>query len=227
METVKLVCELAVKYKESLSSRVSNLKTNRVEIRKSIEIFKEILDWRYSKGVFYTPFEFFNELAGFNQGKPVKKTFPSPLEARYQGLESAGFVENKLCLMLDSAKGEENARLAISRVEEVGGDLLIKRSNHYDFTSLLYKDPELISVSLISRISERVGVSSGVSVRGDFSFTLFEYGADGLVDCVYVYGTGFREPIRHQFYYDWRGLLKITVPSKNPDEESIVWKRKR
>ena len=64
-------------------------------------------------------------------------------------------------------------------------------------------------------------------MRGDFGLKLFECGAYGLVDCVYVYGTGFREPIRHQFYYDWRGLLKITVPSKNPDEESIVWKRKR
>lgn len=227
MDTVLLVSELAAKYKESLLSHALKLKGNQCEINEAMDVFKSVQEWRYSKGVLYTPFKFFNELMGYSPGRVVKKIFLSPLDGRLQGFECAGFVENKLCLMLDSAKGGENSRLALSRVEEKEGGVFVKRSHHYDFTRSAGRAAEFVSLSLITRLSDRFELSAGASVRGDFGLKLFECGADGLVDCVYVYGTGFREPIRHQFYYDWRGLLKITVPSKNPDEESVVWKRKR
>jgi hypothetical protein len=226
METVSLVCELADKYKDSLLSQVSKLKHDHLEINRGMDVFKLVQEWKYSKGILYTPFKFFNELMGYGQGRMVKKNFQSPLEGRLQGLECAGFFEKKLCLMIDSAKGGENARLTMSRIEEKEGAVVVKRSHHYDFTKSVGKEAEFVSLALVARLSDRFELSAGLSVRGDFGLKFFEYGSDGSVDCVYVYGTGFHEPIRHQFYYDWRGLLRITVPSKKPKEESIVWQRR-
>lgn len=227
LDRFERVVELAGKYKADLEERLVALRGDSSAIESTMDVFSSICDWRYSRGVFYTPFYFFNELVGDSPGKVVKKKFPSPLDARYEGFECAGFLGGDLAITISSAKGAENSRLVASRIERDGKKVFVLTSCHYDFTSLAGRAPEVVSVSLIDGMLDGMEVCACASVRGDFWIQVFFYVEVGVVDCVYVYGTGFREPIRHQFYYDWRGLLKITVPSKNPDEESIVWKRKR
>ena len=160
MDRFERVVELAGKYKADLEERLVALRGDSSAIESTMDVFSSICDWRYSRGVFYTPLYFFNELVGDSPGKVVKKKFPSPLDARYEGFECAGFLGGDLAITISSAKGAENSRLVASRIERDGKKVFVLTSCHYDFTSLAGRAPEVVSVSLIDGIASLINISS-------------------------------------------------------------------
>lgn len=95
--------------------------------------------------MFYTPEQFFNELLEESPGKPLQK-YISPLEARRNGAESAGFIDDRLVLTIDSEKQEpELVRLTANLISYKDSEIFIRRTHHYDFTD---KPSKNLSLSL-------------------------------------------------------------------------------
>ena len=214
------------KIKDNLVNELAALKNNSEELDSAIRTISNITEWKYSRGVFYTPEQFFNELLEESPGKPLQKKYISPLEARRNGAESAGFIDDRLVLTIDSEKQEpELVRLTANLISYKDSEIFIRRTHHYDFTDKPSKKPELVSLTTIKRLSENLEVSVGIFTRGDYGFKVFSFNENNLVNHIYVLGSRHQSTIRYDLHYmDDEKVESITTKGRDGEPDITIWK---
>lgn len=220
--------EHAISTRQNLTRELASLKNDTDALNATVHLVSNITEWKYSRGILYTPERFFNELLEENSGKPLQKKFTSPLEARKNGVESAGFIDDRLVLTIDSEKEDPDlARLTANLISYKNSEIIIRRAHHYDFTDKPGKKPELVSLTAIKKLSSDLEVSVGISTRGDYGFKAFSFNEKNLVEHIYVLGSRHQNPIRYDLHYtDDNQVESITTKGRDGAPDIITWKNK-
>ncbi|MGR2664309.1 hypothetical protein ACUXVY_22200 [Chromobacterium haemolyticum] len=161
--------------------------------------------------------------------KTAAKKYASPLEARRNGVESAGFIDDRLVLTIDSEKKDPDfVRLTANFISYKNSEIIIRRTHHYDFTDKPGKKPELVSLTTIKKLSENIEVSVGISTRGDYAYKAFSFNEKNLVEHIYVLGSRYQSTIRYDLHYtDDDQVESITTKGRDGHPDILTWRNKR
>lgn len=161
-----------------------------------------INDWRYSTGPVFDQPPYTLEMAGFDTGRLLKKNYPSPFDARANGVYSSGFINDRHIVTIDPCK-TTNGPLSATFFTEDGGDLLIVVAKFFDreFCAVT-KPPELVSVKKFYTYRENIKACVGVGARNAYTIRLYYCDNEGKIVSASMVSAPYDLQANYKMEYD-------------------------
>lgn len=204
-------CEMAFK------AKVAELSSN-----KFVEtVLLKPTEWRYSRGDFFYPLPYRDEMAGYQPAKLLKKSYESTDEASEKGIYSSGFVgDNHVvtrhplelknvidicfferckqeisCFSMRGSRGDSGRKDVVNSVEKI-----------------INKEDKIMSALYAS--------------DGNFSLNLLLRNTNGELSEEYVYAKGWNKNDVYRYIHHEGKLTEVRGVGKTGDFDVLIWQRK-
>jgi hypothetical protein len=207
--------------RDDLKVQFKALKNDLSFLGNVIDIFAGVETWKFSTGPIFDQPPYRSEMSGFDPGRILKKTYPSPYDARLKGAYSSGFFNERHIVTVHPSK-PENMPLTISRFEWSGDVLLVNHVKYYDHPGFKSsKPPSLIGMSIFYELSQNIRVDVGVGANDAFSITLYHYNERKMIQSASSVTAPFDFQSEYEMHYDGNDLLNLITSG-----DMTVWQRK-
>ncbi len=213
--------ELLVK-RDELRAKFKASKKDIVLLGTAHAALKDIEEWKYSTGAIFDIPPFALEMAGFDGGRLLKKTYPSPYEARLKGAYSSGFIADQLRIIVYPSK-PPNMPIIISRLFLENGVIYKDSIDYFEHRdSKSTKVADLVGMNIFYSFDKNIRANIGIGDSGAFSIQLFYYDEKNLISSVSSVTAPSDFQNEYQMRYDAEDELEAIYSG-----DQVVWKRKR
>lgn len=204
----------------SMQTRYATLSKNAVELESFYPVIDEVETWRFSTGPIFDEPPFVSEMAGFDGGRILKKSYSDIYEARLKGVYSSGFIQGDHVVTVSPSK-PISSPLMTKFFRRESSAVEIYSINYYNNESFQSKKaPSLIGMGRLYEIDEVTKASIVVGSGAAYSITLYYYDSGKKVTAASMVTAPIDFQFDYKMHYDGDGALELI------DSGGVVWKRK-
>lgn len=168
-----------------LTKKLQEIKENYAIESKKFEVLDnffsiigDISDWRYSTGPIFDQPPYSLEMAGFDGGRILKKTYPSPFDARLKGAYSSGFIHEKHAITIYPSKPSNMPLQANFYRQEEKNTITHSITSQKTIDPNSNKPPKLLGIGEIFDIQDDIRAYVGIGKGDAYVVRLFYYDSD-------------------------------------------------
>lgn len=204
----------------SMQTRFATLAKNAAELEGFYSVIDEVETWRFSTGPVFDEPPFVSEMAGFDGGRMLKKSYLDIYDARLKGVYSSGFLRGQHVVTVSPSKPVSSPLMGKFFRRE-NGEIEIHSINFYSNKSFQSKKPPaLVGMGRMYDIDEITKACIVVGSGAAYSITLYYYNSEKRVTAASMVTAPLEFQFEFKMHYSDNGELEFI------DSGDVVWKKK-
>ncbi|WP_208941582.1 hypothetical protein [Paracidovorax avenae] len=178
-------------------------------------------EWKYSRGDFFNPLPYREEMAGYQPAKLLKKSYSSTDEASEKGIYSSGFIDGNHVVTRHPLELKNVMDICFfeRRKDEVSC------FNIRGFRSDSGRKDIIKSVEKIVDKGNKI-LSAIYAGDGNFSLNLLLKNTNGELNEEYVYAKDWSKNDIYKYIHHEGRLIEVRGVGKTGDFDVLLWQRK-
>ncbi|GKT17416.1 hypothetical protein AVHY2522_15155 [Acidovorax sp. SUPP2522] len=197
--------------------KITISKENRVESSLALPS-----SWRYSRGDYFYPLPYRNEIMGYQPAKIIKRQYQSTDEASNKGIHSSGFLEGKHIVTRHPI--ELDTVIDISLFEYNINEILHLNLRGFRRNSR-QKEDSLKSIGKTFTRDDKI-INVNYARDGNFLVNLLRKDEKQNIFEEYIYTKEWDTNDIYKYIHDEQNqLLEVRAPGKSGNFDVVIWKR--
>lgn len=178
-------------------------------------------EWKYSRGDYFNPLPYREEMAGYQPAKLLKKSYPSTDDASKKGIYSSGFVDtNHVVTRYPLELNNVIDICYFERCKDAPSCFNIR-----GFTGKTGRKDIIKSVEKIAHKENEI-MSALYAGDGNFSLNLLLKNKRGEIDEEYIYSKDWRKNDAYKYIHQQGKLIEVRGIGKTGDFDVLLWQCK-
>lgn len=182
----------------SMKARFAILAENVIDLEDMYSVLREVETWRFSTGPLFDEPPFSSEMAGYDGGRILKKSYVDIYGARLKGAYSSGFIDERHVVTVFPSK-PVSSPLIVKFFKLVDGGTEIYAINYYNNESFQStKKPALVGMGRIFNVGEAIKACVVVGAGPAYSVTVYYCDSEKRI----IAASMVAAPIEFQYDYE-------------------------